>query len=93
MSELYPECHWLATVYPVNFTIDQLEPLRGNTVTLFPSTDSTKTNYLMWRDIAEQARETYHMDISCSDLLELHATAEQKERKIDLVDYIVESEE
>ena len=93
LSELYPECHWLATVYPVNFTIDQLEPLRGNTVTLFPSTDSTKTNYLMWRDIAEQAREAYHMDISCSDFLELHATAEQKERKIDLVDYIVESEE
>ena len=93
LSELYPECHWLATVYPVNFTIDQLEPLHGNTVTLFPSTDSTKTNYLMWRDIAEQAREAYHMDISCSDLLELHATAEQKERKIDLVDYIVESEE
>ena len=24
LSELYPECHWLATVYPVNFTIDQL---------------------------------------------------------------------
>ena len=49
------------------------------------------TNYLAWRDIAEQAREAYHMDISCSDLLELHATAEQKERKIDLVDYLFNS--
>lgn len=92
LSELYPECHWLATVYPVNFTIDQLEPLRGNNVTLFPCTDSMMTNYLAWRDIAEQAREAYHMDISCSDFLELHATAEQKERKIDLVDYLLESE-
>ena len=91
LSELYPECHWLATVYPVNFTIDQLEPLRGNTVTLFPCTDSTKTSYLLWRDIADQARDTYHMDISCSDFLELHATADQKERKIDLVDYLFNS--
>lgn len=90
LSELYPECHWLATVYPVNFIIDQLEPLRGNTVTLFPCTDSTKTSYLLWRDIAEQAREAYHMDISCSDILERNANAEQKERKIDIVDYLVE---
>ena len=89
LSELYPECHWLATVYPVNFTIDQLKPLCGNTVTLFPSTDSTMTSYLAWHDIAEQAREAYHMDISCSDILERHATAEQKERKIDLVDYLM----
>ena len=91
LSELYPECHWLATVYPVNFTIDQLEPLRGKTVTLFPNTDSTKTNYLLWSDIAEQAKEAYHMDISCSDFLELHATTEQKERKIDLVDYLLDN--
>jgi hypothetical protein len=91
LSELYPECHWLATVYPVNFTIDQLEPLRGNTVTLFPCTDSTKTSYLLWRDIADQARDTYHMDISCSDILERNATAGQKERKTDLVDYLFNS--
>ena len=90
LSEFYPECNWLATVYPVNFTIDQLEPLRENTVTLFPRTDSTMTSYLVWHDMAEKARDAYHMDISCSDFLEIHATAEQKERKIDLVDYLVE---
>ena len=93
LSEIYPECHWLATVYPVNFTIDQLKPLCGNTVTLFPSTDSTMTSYLAWHDIAEQAREAYHMDISCSDILERHATAEQKEREIDLAEFLMESEE
>jgi hypothetical protein len=91
LSELYPECHWLATVYPVNFTIDQLEPLRGNSVTLFPRTDCTMTSYLAWQEMAEQARDTYHMDITCSDFLERHATAEQKERKIDLVELLIEN--
>ena len=89
LSELYPECHWLATVYPVNFTIDQLKPLCGNTVTLFPSTDTTMTSYLAWHDMAEQARDTYRLDISCSDFLERNATPEQKERKIDLADYLI----
>ena len=91
LSEFYPECHWLATVYPVNFTIDQLEPLRGNNVTLFPRTDSTMTSYLAWQEIAEQARDTYHMAINCSDFLERHATAEQKERKINLVGLLFKS--
>ena len=91
LSELYPECHWLATVYPVNFTIDQLKPLCGNTITLFPCTDNTMTSYLAWHSIAEQAKNAYHMDISCSDFLERHATAEQKERKIDLVGLLFKS--
>ena len=89
MSELYPHVTWLATVYPANFTVDQLAPLRDNKVTLFPRTDPVMDHYIAWLEIADQARRLYHLDITVSSLLEDHATEAQKFQEIDLLDFLM----
>lgn len=88
LSELYPNLLWLATAYPANATVDQLEPLQGHPITLFPRTDDTMSTYLSWVDLADHAERLYHLDITVDDTLEKHATPEQKARCIDLVDFI-----
>ena len=92
LSELFPECVWLATVYPMNFNVLSFEPLEGCDITLFPRTDPTGSTYLSWLEIADQARRKYHLDISVIDILETSATDEQKSAKIDLIDYLFDSE-
>ena len=87
LSEVFPEMIWLAT--PRCFTIDLLAPLQGHTVVLYPETDETEDSYLCWLEIADMARRTYQLDITCSTLLEDHATPEQKARGIDLLDFLL----
>ena len=89
LSEFYPHVIWLATVYPANFTVDQLEPLQGCEVTLFPRTDPVMDNYVAWLEIADQARRLYHLGITVSSLLEDHATEAQKSQEIDLLDFFM----
>ena len=91
LSELFPNNIWLATVYPMNFSVFSFEPLCGHSVTLFPPTDETMDSYLYWMEVADQARRQYKLHISVSDVLELHATPEQKRRKTDLVDFLFEA--
>ena len=91
LSELFPENIWLAVMSASYFTIDLLKPLVGRKVKVFPDTDNTMSNYVNWLDLARMAHDKYHIDIGVSYYLEEHATAEQKERKIDLVDFIIES--
>jgi len=88
LSELFPDCIWLATVYAVNANVFSLRCLRGREATLFPSTDETMDNYLSWCELADEAQRKYGLHITVSDILEQHATAEQRERKIDIADYI-----
>ena len=86
LSELFPVYLWMA---PCScFTLDLLEPLKGSKVMLFPRTDATMEHYMVWLELADQARRAYRLDISVSAVLEDHATAEQKARCIDLVDYL-----
>ena len=91
LSELFPDNIWLATVYPMNFSVFSFQPLCGHSVTLFPPTDETMDSYLYWMEVADQARRQYRLHISVSNVLELHATPEQKRRKIDLVDFLFEA--
>ena len=91
LSELFPECLWLAWAYPANMTVDKFEPLKGHRVTLYPRTDPVGENYLYCLGLADHARSLYPIDISVSDVLETNATEEQKERCIDLMDYILSS--
>ena len=93
LSELFPECLWMAAMYPLNMNVRQLEPLRGRHVVLYPHTDSTMSHYVCWLEIAETARQRLHMDVTCNRLLEDYATEEQKKRKIDLVGFLTEHPE
>lgn len=88
LSELFPDFTWLASVYPMNLSPDNLEPLQGHEVTLFPRTDTTMTTYLSWQDTADLARRRCHLDITVDDTLEKHASDGQKERGFDLLDFI-----
>ena len=91
MSEHFTQYLWLAAGGLFELTADKLFPLRRHRIVLFPDTDPDLTAYTRWYEVAQEARRLYGLDISVSPLLEQRATPEQKERKIDLVDYLFEN--
>ena len=78
----FPEYLWLATGSKQQFN-DRLLVLRGRKVIAFPDVDA----YDLW---LQKARDYPLLDITISDLLERTATPEQRERKIDIADLVVE---
>jgi len=88
LSEHYPAYLWLAAGGLFELTADKLFPLRRHRIVLFPDTDPNLTAYTRWYEVAREARRLYGCNITVSPLLELSATPEQKQRKIDLVDYL-----
>ena len=92
MSEHFPQYLWLAAGGLFELTADKLFPLRRHHVVLFPDTDPDLTAYTRWYEVAQEARRLYGCNISVSPLLEQRATPEQKQRKIDLVDYLFETQ-
>lgn len=87
LSELFPQYTWMATGYAGNMNADALVPLIGQQVVCFPNTDPTGSNCLLWQSISKEARHL-HVHIVVNTLLEQRATPAQKERKIDLVDFL-----
>ena len=92
LSEHYPAYLWLAAGGLFELTADKLFPLRHHRVVLFPDTDPDLKAYTRWYEVAQETRRLYGCDISVSPLLEQRATPEQKQRKIDLVDYLFETQ-
>ena len=94
LSEHFPQHVWLATGGLGNVQADKFRPLRGHRVTLFPDTDPDGKTFKAWYDAAQLVMQQPFWEdsppITVSPLLELHATEEQKRRKIDLVDYLFE---
>ena len=88
LSELFPEYVWMACVTTAHLRPELFAPLLGHKVVLFPRTDPTLSNFLFFKDLAAIVRQEYEIDISVDDTLEKRATPEQKERCIDLVDFI-----
>lgn len=88
LSELYPQMTWMAFAYPTNYSSWKLEPLKGRQVMLFPRASVDMENYMLYFNIAEAAKQDFHLDITVNDVLEKHATPVQKAREIDLVDFI-----
>lgn len=92
LSELYPSLLWLANSYPANLTEQHFQPLQGHAVTLFPRTDPFGNTYTAYLELADQVRRSLGLDIRVSPILEDHATPEQKQQQIDIVDFYFESE-
>ena len=88
LSELFPEYVWMAYATTAHLRPELFAPLLGHKVVLFPRTDPTLSNFLFFKDLAAIVRQEYEIDISVDDTLEKRATPEQKERCIDLVDFI-----
>ena len=95
LSELYPQHVWLAAGGLFELQPQKFLSLRHHKVVLFPDTDSDCKAYTIWYNTAQQVMQSFFWPrsnvIYVSDFLERYATAEQKERKIDLVDFIIES--
>ncbi len=96
LSELYPQYIWLAAGGMNEVQVSKFLALRHHRVILFPDTDPEGRAFRTWYDAARQVMRSFfwprHNPIRVSPLLELHATEDQKRRKIDLVDFIFESE-
>lgn len=92
LSELYPEYIWLASGGLGEVQPDKFRPLRGLRIILFPDTDPEGIAYKRWYDAAQFVMQQPFWEnsppIYVSPLLEIHATPEQKQRKIDLVDFL-----
>ena len=87
-SELFPEYCWMAAGGLSMLSAAMLYPLRDHKVVLFPDTDETGQAYSHWKAVAETAQENFQHPIRVSRILEEHATSQQKEAKIDIVDYL-----
>ena len=97
LSELYPEYIWLATGGLSEVQPEKFRPLRGHKVVMFPDTDPDGIAFRCWNEAAREVmRSVFWEDsppIRVSPLLELKATAAQKQRKIDILDYLFEQPE
>ena len=91
LSELFPESLWMAYTTTSHLYPELLAPLEGQTVTIYPRTDPTMSTYLFFLDYAEAVRQSYDIDLTIDATLEDHATESQKERCIDILDFLLES--
>ena len=89
-SELFPQALWMASGGLSMLNVSKLYPLRDCKVVLFPDTDPDGKAFQSWQSIASNAQELFKYPIRVSRLLEDHATPDQKQRKIDLIDFIYE---
>jgi len=87
-SEVFPQAVWLASGGLSMLNVAKLYPLRDYKVMLFPDTDPEGKAFQSWRTIAATTQEHFKYPIRVSRLLEDHATSEQKQAKIDLVDFL-----
>ena len=95
LSELYPDNIWLAAGGLGEVQPDKFHPLRGKNVVMFPDTDPDGIAFRRWNEAADLVMHQLFWEdsppIRVSPLLEQHATAEQKQRKIDIVDFLFET--
>ena len=75
------------------FKPELLAPLVIYKVIIFPDTDETGEAFKAWAQVALEAHRLYKFryPLRVSHLLEDHATPNQKQRKIDLVDFLYEN--
>ena len=87
-SQKFKDCIWMAAGGLEQLSLDKLRPLVGRQVIIYPDTDPEGEAFRKWYDITWRAMSELEMEIAICDVLEKNATPEQKEAKIDLVDFI-----
>ena len=92
LSAYYPQYVWLATGGLYEVQPEKFRPLKGRRVILFPDADPDGKAYAYWYKAAQTVMAQPYWEgsppIRVSALLEQHATPDQKQLKIDLVDYL-----
>jgi hypothetical protein len=79
-----PEYIWLACGSLTNLTADKCRTLAGRKIVLFPDLKC----FDKWRNRAKQIQAQLDCHITVSDLLERRASEADKERGLDLADYL-----
>ena len=87
-SQKFKDCIWMAAGGMEQLSLDKLRPLVGRQVIIYPDTDPEGEAFRKWYEITWRAMSELEMEIASCDVLEKNATPEQKEAKIDLVDFI-----
>ena len=82
-SVYFPNLIWLASGSLNNLNIDKCNVLKGRTVFLFPDLNG----YERWAEKARELHSISHVEVS--DFLERYASQEEKERGLDLADYLI----
>ena len=90
LSELFPESIWMACATTSHLVPDLFAPLEGRRVTIYPRTDPTMSTFLFFEDLVDQTLRLYDLDLRVDTTLEDYATDDQKERCIDILDFIKE---
>ena len=94
LSERRPQWRWMATGGLSEVQPEKFRPLRGHSVVLYPDTDPEGTAYRRWCEAARWVESQPWWEgcqpIVVSSFLETHASPAQKQRKIDLADFIAE---
>jgi hypothetical protein len=80
-----PQYNWLATGGKSQMSFDKMKVLKGKKVTAFPDVDG----FQEWKE-RTRTLNLQGLNISVSDILEREATPEQREKKIDIADLIIE---
>ena len=91
LSELFPECLWMAYSTTAHLVPELMAPLQGHHVTIYPRTDPTMSNYVFFLEYAQHVRKLYNINLRIDSTLEHNATAEQKEQCIDILEFILKS--
>lgn len=91
LSELFPESIWMAYATTPHLTPDLFAPLEGQTVTIYPRTDPTMSTILFFEDLVDRTLRLYDIDLTIDTTLEDHASDSQKDRCIDLLDFLLDS--
>lgn len=81
---------WMACGGMSFLNAEMLRPLIGRKVMVYPDTDQTGETFKKWQDICQDAGKKFGQPFTVSDMLEKHASPEQKQRKIDIADFIIE---
>lgn len=91
LSELFPETLWMAYATPEHLDIERFAPLAGRTVTFYPRTDPGMSHFLLCEELAADIRRHYGIACSVDSTLEEHATEEQRDRCIDILEFLRET--
>lgn len=83
---------WLGTYNLSSLTADKCKVLEGRDVVLFPDLSKEGRAYKLWQQKAAQLSVSISASFTVSDFLEQNATAEQREKGLDLADFLIETD-
>ncbi|WP_198175323.1 DUF6371 domain-containing protein [Spirosoma telluris] len=87
-SALIPGFVWLAAGALSYLNVERLAPLRGRSIRLFPDLSKDGKAFVRWSKVADELN-TKGYQIGVSDYLEQRASTEQKEKGLDLADFLL----